>query len=109
MTIGRGGRSRVRQMAPYFVQLREFERRLLAGALREAEGLTLDAAALLGLHEHYFRARATHLGGVLPGDPRREPPDKVIKAWNKTSPAGPKGRGRRMPRRTHVLDVEPDA
>ncbi len=58
--MGRGTRS-----APYFVTMREGERRMLIAAI-ESCGSIEAAAAALGVTKEYVRSRALHLGGVLP-------------------------------------------
>ena len=73
------------QMAPYFVQMREYERKLLLAAIEAAGGLD-GAAAVLGMTRHYVRARARWLGGVLEGDPKHEPPGGTRRAWSGTFP-----------------------
>jgi hypothetical protein len=69
-------------MAPYFVQLRELERRLLRGALVEADGDLEVAAGMLGVSEKYATSRCTFLGGVLGDEPRHEPPGRIEDAHN---------------------------
>lgn len=82
MATGRVRQNRTNQMAPYFVQLREFERRLLKGAIEVADSSTLLAARMLGVTRHYLVSRAKLLGGVLGDEPKHEPPDLAIKAFN---------------------------
>jgi hypothetical protein len=127
-------------MAPYFVQMREAERRLVNGAIEHAaEALgstrTFDdhaklAAELLGVHLTYIRVRGRVLGGVLPNDPKHEPPGSATEVWqqeNKASkktrspnpkPHKPKPSGVKTPRTPgvppHILgwlpkEAEPDA
>jgi hypothetical protein len=79
------GRRKNSPMAPYFVQLREFERRLMRGALEAADGNTKVAANLLGVTRHYLLARARLLGAVIGNEPLHEPPGLASKAWNATS------------------------
>ena len=67
--------------APYFVQLRAFERRLLREAIAAAGG-SADAAQVLGVPLEYVRARGIYLGGVFAGEPEREPPDRIRQAWD---------------------------
>jgi len=87
MANGMPSRNRVNPMAPYFVQLREFERRLIREAY-EATGEDLDqTASVLGVHRHYVKARAKLLGGVF-GDPKNEPPGLAAKAWQNTVVSG---------------------
>jgi hypothetical protein len=74
------GRSKTNLMAPYFVQLRDFERRLMRDAI-EAGGGPIRAAELLGVDRKYLFARAKHLGGVISGEPVHEPPEYAKKAW----------------------------
>jgi hypothetical protein len=81
-------RSSSNPMAPYFVQTREFERRLIREAY-ETSGNDLGlTAAMLGVHKHYVKARAKLLGGVFGDEPKHEPPGPAAKAWNATSPNG---------------------
>lgn len=69
-------------MAPYFVQMRNFERRLLRGALdATANNSVPHAAALLGVQEQYVTVRALLLGGVLDGDAPNEPPGNASEVW----------------------------
>ena len=79
-------------MAPYFVQLREFERSLLRGAITEAAGDMKLAAQMLGVTRHYVYARAQFLGGVVKDDPKNEPPGLAAKAWANTNNIDRKGR-----------------
>jgi Bacterial regulatory protein, Fis family len=76
-----GSPRRNNKMAPYFVQVREFERKLLIGAIASAGGSLDDAARILGVTRHYAWARAKWLGGVLPNDPKHEPPGLAADAW----------------------------
>lgn len=84
-------------MAPYFVQMREAERRLIQSTLDVARQ-TLDvtaghsdhlemAAGLLGVHITYLRVRGRVLGGVFEGEPKLEPPTlSATEVWaNETS------------------------
>jgi len=79
-------------MAPYFVQMREFERRLMTGAIETAGGNIAAAAQMLGVTQHYVRARAKLLGGVIGNEPKHEPPGRAINAWNATNGIGMRGR-----------------
>ena len=72
-------------MAPYFVQLREMERRLLRDAIAAGDGDIHAAAALLGVTYHYIAARAKLLGGVINGEPKHEPPGLAAEAFNAIS------------------------
>lgn len=76
------GKRRNSPMAPYFVQLREFERRLLREAI-EAGGDVSTAARMLGVTTHYAKARAKFLGGVG-NEPKHEPPGSSSAAWGAT-------------------------
>jgi len=99
-------RSNANPMAPYFVQMREFERRLIREAY-EAAGQDLNATAeVLGVHTHYIKARAKLLGGVFNNDPKHEPPGLAAKAWNATSPSG-RGRKKRTPAPAPAPTPEP--
>jgi hypothetical protein len=75
-------------MAPYFVQMREFERRLIRGAIEEAETDIDLAATMLGVTKHYVLARAKLLGGVIGNEPKHEPPGRAAVAWSNTISAG---------------------
>lgn len=97
-------------MAPYFVQLREAERRLVNGTIEHAgESLgpanTFDeraslAASLLGVHLTYIRVRARVLGGILPNDPKHEPPAPATEIWRQENKASGKTRSpTRRPRK----------
>lgn len=104
-TTGRVRQRKSNQMAPYFVQMREFERRLLRGAIEEADGSTGTAAAMLGVGRHYLVSRAKLLGGVLGDDPKHEPPGPALAAFNASSAAR-----ERAPRSNQPDDSdEPDA
>lgn len=72
-------------MAPYFVQMREFERKLIRAAIAEAEGKMKLAAQMLGVTRHYLHARARLLGGVVGDEPKHEPPGSSAKAWSDTN------------------------
>jgi hypothetical protein len=90
---------RTNQLAPYFVQVREFERRLMRDAIAAAGSVAL-AATTLGVTTHYIRARSRLLGGVFPDEPKNEPPGLALEAWNSTSPyEGVEGSGRRNGKR----------
>jgi hypothetical protein len=109
-------------MAPYFVQLRETERRMINGALEHAtdelgsdstfEDRAKYAAGLLGIHATYIRVRTRVLGGIAPGDPRHEPPDlsptEVWKQETTRSPEKPKPKPK-PPKLQIVKEAEPDA
>jgi len=93
-------RSRTNPMAPYFVQLREFERRLIRDAF-DAAGHDLGiCAAVLGVHVDYVQARAKLLGGVFGEEPKHEPPGSAMDAWNSI--------GRVTKRRRPSEPAEPD-
>lgn len=104
---------RINPLAPYFVQMRELERRLLNGALVQVtefgyEGLddrVNAASGLLGVEPAYFRVRARVLGGVLDNEPKCEPPKTTAtQAWGKEA-----GRTRAQPRRPRrKLEIVPD-
>jgi len=102
MTIS--GRATSNPMAPYFVQLREFERRLIREAFEVAGGDLMLTANVLGVHKNYVKARAKMLGGVFNNEPKHEPPDLAAKAWNTLTPPGRK-RGR--PRRATPAEAAP--
>jgi hypothetical protein len=75
-------------MAPYFVQMREYERRLINGALEQVTARNFEeqlrlASALLGVTPKYVRVRARLLGGVIPGEPKQEPPPSSCGVWAK--------------------------
>jgi hypothetical protein len=86
-------RKHINPMAPYFVQLRALERQLIMSTLAAAldalpprasfkDRLHL-AAELLGVELPYLRVRCRALGGILPNDPKHEPPMTAKKAWSK--------------------------
>lgn len=85
-----------RSMAPYFVQMRELERRLLRSALTQAAETAETrnqirvAAAMLGVKPGYLRVRARVLGGVLDDKPLEPPPATATEVWaeedNKAAP-----------------------
>jgi len=89
-------------MAPYFVQMREAERRLVNGALEHAaetlgptntfEDRAGLAASLLGVHMTYIKVRGRVLGGVLPDDPKHEPPGNATEIWHQENKASKKTR-----------------
>jgi len=87
------------KLAPYFIQVREFERRLMIGAIEIAGGDVGIAAMTLGVPIHYLRARSRLLGGVFENEPKNEPPGSSVKAFNSTSPRETEGPGRRLPRK----------
>ena len=64
--------------APYFVTMRENERRMLISAIDYC-GSIRAAAAALGVTKEYVRLRALHLGGILPNQAKREPPGPILK------------------------------
>jgi hypothetical protein len=80
--------SRLNIMAPYFVQQREFERRLIREAYAAAEGDLDTCAAILGVYPHYVKARAKLLGAVFGTEPKHEPPGLALDAWNATARSG---------------------
>lgn len=96
---------RSNQLAPYFVQVREFERRLMIGAIEIAGGDVGIAAMTLGVPIHYLRARSRLLGGVFEGEPKNEPPGSSVVAFNTTSPRESDGPGRRLPRKRKKPDA----
>lgn len=59
--------------ASYFVRLREFERQMLHDALVFCDGNVLAASEILEIARPTFYKRATILGGVFEGVPKREP------------------------------------
>lgn len=80
--------SRLNIMAPYFVQQREFERRLIREAYAAADGDLDTCAAILGVYPHYIKARAKLLGAVFGAEPKHEPPGLALDAWNATARSG---------------------
>jgi hypothetical protein len=73
------GRGASNPNAPYFIAMREYERRMLIAAINSC-GSIPSAASALGVTKEYVRLRALHLGGVLPGQEKREPPGPIAKA-----------------------------
>jgi hypothetical protein len=64
------------EFGSYYVLQRDYERKILRETLATAEGDVRIASAALGITHNHFRDRSTLLGGVFPGDPRREPPPR---------------------------------
>lgn len=60
--------------APFWVSMRAAERRIYSEALAVTGGSVKEAASALGVSHQAFLRRARFLGGVLPGEPKREPP-----------------------------------
>jgi hypothetical protein len=94
-------------LAPYYVQMREYERRLINGALDQVRGNFDErlrmAADLLGVTPKYVRVRARLLGGVIPGEPKQEPPSSSCGVWAEH------GRKPKPPKLTIVKEAKPDA
>lgn len=98
---------RLNPQAPYFVQMRELERRLILSALEATElppgGPQIRlAAGFLGVHSTYIRVRSRVLGGVFEGEPRCEPPKMTAtEIWgeenSKDRTRAPNSRPRRPP------------
>lgn len=61
-------------MSPFWVSMRNAERRILAGVLSDTDGNRSVACQLLGISQKMFLERARYLGGVLPDEPIQEPP-----------------------------------
>lgn len=61
-------------MSPFWVSMRNAERRILAGVLADTDGNRSVACELLGISQKTFLERARYLGGVLPDEPIQEPP-----------------------------------
>jgi hypothetical protein len=80
--------TRLHIMAPYFVQQREFERRLIRDAYAAAGEDLETCAAILGVYPHYIKARAKLLGAVFGQEPKHEPPGLALDAWNATARSG---------------------
>lgn len=59
--------------APYYVMIRDAERKILRDAIEYNDGNVSAAAAMLGVSHTLVGKRARLLGGVLPEYPRREP------------------------------------
>jgi hypothetical protein len=85
-------RYKTNPMAPYFVQMREFERRLIREAHETTGGDIALTAEVLGVRVHYVKARAKLLGGVFGDAPKNEPPGLAAEAWQATSPSGARRR-----------------
>ena len=88
MSTSGSGKRKNSPMAPYFVQMREFERRLIRGAIEAAETDIDLAATMLGVTRHYMLARAKFLGAVIGDEPKHEPPGPAAVAWSNTISAG---------------------
>lgn len=67
------------ELAPFHVQLRDYERQLISTALLACDGSFPKAAIVLGIGVRFLRARVRQLGGIL-GDERNEPPKPI---WSK--------------------------
>ena len=65
------------ESAPYHVQLRDAERRILAQALYAFQHDFRRAAESLGITTRYMQARVHQLGGILPDSQRNEPPPAI--------------------------------
>jgi hypothetical protein len=98
-------------LAPYFIHMREFERRLLRDALEAAGGNTELVATTLGVGIQYIYARSMVLGGIFPGKPKREPPGSTVEAFNKTSAHGrsPSKQPETKTRRPHRKKEKPSS
>jgi hypothetical protein len=74
--VRKGGPGRAYRTEPFFVAIRNAERRILRSALDEFK--TMRAAAdAMGITENHFATRSIQLGGVLPNQPAREPPGNI--------------------------------
>lgn len=74
---------RMSELAPYHVQLRDAERRLLAFTLIECHWNYSAAAESLGIGSRFLKARVVQLGGIIPDTDRNEPPPPI---WKKKEP-----------------------
>lgn len=101
------GRGASNSNAPYFFAMREAERRLLIAAI-DSCGSISTAASALGVTKEYVRLRALHLGGVLAGQDKREPPGPIVKARRNVRAEGYdlKRNPRRQPRLKLVPEPE---
>lgn len=61
-------------MSPFWVSMRNAERRILVEVLAGTNGNRSEACQLLGISQKMFLERARYLGGVLPDEPIQEPP-----------------------------------
>lgn len=68
---------RTSEHAPYHVQLRDAERRLLAYTLMSCNWDYRVAAEQLGIGRRFLKARVEQLGGILPNTNRNEPPPPI--------------------------------
>lgn len=65
------------ELAPYHVQLRMLERRMVGSTLLQTNWDFKLAAEALGVGERYLRARVIQLGGILPDTECNEPPPAI--------------------------------
>lgn len=65
------------EQAPYYIQLRDAERRIIASALLATNWNFPEAAEALGIGARYLQARAIQLGGILPNTTSNEPPPAI--------------------------------
>jgi DNA-binding NtrC family response regulator len=70
---------RTSELAPYFTQLRDAERRLLGVTLVGCNWDYRAAAEQLGIGHRFLKARVVQLGGILPNTERNEPPPPIWK------------------------------
>jgi hypothetical protein len=100
--VGRGASN---SSAPYFIAMREYERRMLIAAIDSCGSISIAASAL-GVTKEYVRLRALHLGGVLAGQDKREPPGPIAGTRPKVRAEGYglKRNPKRKPRLTLVPD-----
>ena len=68
---------RSNELAPYYVQCRDAERRMLAHALASCDWDFKCAAERLGVSHRFLKARTIQLGGILPNTTRNEPPPPI--------------------------------
>lgn len=87
-------RSTEAKNSPFYVAMRDAERRLYREIL-EATGGDIDvAASLLGINRKQIVQRARDYGGVFEGDPIHEPPLSVQPKVSAPDTGEPKKRGR---------------
>ncbi len=90
--------------APYWIQVRDAERRLLRGAYEACAGDRAAMSSALGVGPRFLADRIKQLGGVLPDDPVHEPPLRSRFARSNPEPIPPQPRMVRRKRK--ALDAE---
>ena len=68
---------RTSELAPFHVQLRDAERRLIGFTLLSFNWDYNRAAESLGIGVRFLKLRTKQLGGIIPGTERNEPPPPI--------------------------------